>query len=103
MHPLDLRFYTEEILTLLYEHVPDWRAAIDAERTRRAEAEALWNDSAALRAQLKRETALRWERGYSANEEARGVDEQDSDRWQAMRARIRDLRAAQRRQRGRLR
>lgn len=101
MHPLDLRLYSEEILALLYEHIPDWRPAIDTERRRRAEEAAFWNDPRAIRAQLKRETSYRWNHGYSANEEARGVDEQDSDRWEAMRARLRDLRADQRRRRRR--
>jgi hypothetical protein len=103
MHPDDLRPYPDEILTLLAAHVPGWRDAIAAERRRRADAAALWGCARALSAQLRREIDRRWAHGYTPNEAARGLDELESDRWQAMRARIRDLRAAQRRQRGRLR
>lgn len=97
----NLHIYDDAILTLLEGHVPAWRAAIAAERQRRADWIAFWNDPRAIRQRLKQQLANRQHTGYSANEEARGIDERESDDWQAMRERINELMRQRRNQRAR--
>jgi len=97
----DLRPFDDDVLTILATHLPQWRAAIAAEYARRAAEHAFWNDPRAIRRALRREVRQRFQQGYSANEEARGVDEQDSMRWEAIRIRIRQLATERRRARRR--
>jgi hypothetical protein len=92
MHTIDFRPYAEDVLALLEQHIPAWHAAIEAERTRRAEQQRIWNSASLLAKQYK--TAREWRLlvGYSENEAARGFDDWESEQHHQMWKRIRFLR-----------
>ena len=82
--------YDEATLALLYEYSA-FRPIIDEFRRVRSEEQALWNSASRLQAVLNEQRTYRWHCGYSANEEARGVDEVESDAREQARKRIRFL------------
>ena len=88
----DLRHYSNDLLDLLEPLLPAWKPAIDAVRAERAEQQRVWNSASLLAEALRQHQELRWSMGYSENEEARGIDEQDAMHWQEMRERISYLR-----------
>ncbi|MEN9934929.1 MAG: hypothetical protein RLZZ387_1508 [Chloroflexota bacterium] len=98
----DFHNYSDEVLALFYQNVPAYRPAIDALREQRRRERELWNNPARLELLLWQEMRYRWDHGYSENDQARGVDEMEADRWKAMRSRIDLLRRQNRYTRRRL-
>jgi len=92
MHTIDFHPYAEDVLALLEQHMPAWHAAIAAERTRRAEQHRIWNSASLLATQYHTAREWRFQVGYSANEEARGFDDWESEQHHELWQRIRFLR-----------
>ncbi len=88
----DLRHYSNDMLDVLEPLIPEWKPVIDEVRAERAEQQRVWNSASLLAEALRQHQELRWQSGYSENEEARGVDEQDAHHWQDFRERISYLR-----------
>jgi hypothetical protein len=88
----DLDSYSDEVLEFLKLHAPEWHAAITEKLQRRAEQRRMWNSASLLAKQYKTAREWRLTVGYSANEEARGFDDWESDQHHEMWKRIRFLR-----------
>lgn len=88
----DLRHYSNDMLDVLEPLIPEWKPVIDEVRAERAAQQRVWNSASLLAEALRQHQELRWSMGYSENEEARGVDEQDAHHWQDLRERISYLR-----------
>ena len=92
MRTIDFQPYSEELMEFLKLHVPEWHEAITAEQARRAEQRRIWNSASLLADQYRTMREWRFQVGYSANEEARGYDDWESDQHHEMWKRIRALR-----------
>ena len=92
MQTIDFRPYSEDVLALLEQHVPAWHAAIEVERARRKEQRRIWNSASLLAEQYRTQREWRLHVGYSANEEARGFDDWESEQHHELWKRIRVMR-----------
>jgi len=92
MQNMDFTPYAEDVLTLLAQHMPAWHAAITAEHERRAAQRRIWNSASLLAKQYETMREWRVQVGYSANEEARGFDDWESEQHHELWQRIRFLR-----------
>lgn len=89
---IDFRPYSEDVLALLEDHMPAWRMAIATERAPRTEQQRIWNSASLLAKQYHTMREWRFQVGYSANEEARGFDDWESEQHHELWQRIRTLR-----------
>lgn len=65
--------------------------AVEQERQRRAQLKALWGDWRRLLRMQHAQWYIRHLTGYTPNEDARGIDEQDSYHWEMIRSVVRKL------------